>query len=396
MKINTPNKIDCAQGWIRNGLILLTVCGVLAAGVIGMLILQNTGPKADKESPPKAIPRVKTTVAEVGSQQLYVKTQGAVEAHTSTQLSSLIMGRATMVSPKLKAGGDFKKGEIILEIERADYAAALARAESSLADAKLALVQEKARAEQAIRDWKKLGRGEAPDLVARRPQIVSAQARVTAEETELVKAVRDLESTTLRAPYHCRVDQAYVAFGAHINAGMRVADIYSVDRREVRVPVALSELAYLNDKEGIGSHVEVEAELAGEIKTWTGTIVRGEGKVDRATMTMYLIIEIATSETQGVEDLPPPGLFVNAAIKGLVMEQVVEIPRSALNPDLSVMIVDEESRLKVLGVQVARTAKDTVLISEGIPTGSQVVISALETPVSGMKLEIEPTSNEQD
>ena len=54
MKINTPNKIDCAQGWIRNGLILLTVCGVLAAGVIGMLILQNTGPKADKESPPKA------------------------------------------------------------------------------------------------------------------------------------------------------------------------------------------------------------------------------------------------------------------------------------------------------------------------------------------------------
>lgn len=396
MKTNSPNRTNCAPGAVRTGLVLLAILGILALGVIGMGILQKTGPQADKEVPPKAIPTVKTMTAEVGEKQLYVKTQGEVKARMFTQVSSQVMGRTTMVSPKLRAGGTFKKGEVVLEIERTDYVSALARAESSLADVKLALEQEEARAEQAMRDWKKLGKGAAPDLVARKPQIASAKAKVTAAEAEVARATRDLERTTLRAPYHCRVDQSYVDFGAHVGAGMRIADVYSVDVRELRVPVPLSELAYLNDDELIGSHVDVEAELAGETKTWVGKIIRSEGKVDRATMMMYLVVEIAVSRSQRVEDLPPPGLFVHASIKGRTMKQVMEIPRSALRADNSVMVVDKEGRLELLNVSVARTMKDSVLISKGLVAGSEVIISAIETPVSGMKVEIEAKPNAKD
>ncbi len=396
MKTKHSNKKYYRQGAAGVGIILLMILGVLGAGVVGMVILQKTGPKADKEVPARAIPTVRTLLATLGDQQLTVQTQGEVKAHMSTQISSQVMGRTTMVSSKLKSGGVFQKGEVMLEIERADYVSAMAQAESALADAKLALTQEQARADQALRDWKKLGKGVAPDLVARKPQIASATARVTAAEAVLARAMRDLDRTTLRAPYHCCVDRSYVDFGAHISAGMRVVDVYSIDVREVRVPVPLSDLAYLNDKELIGSHVDVEAELAGQIKTWTGKIIRSEGKVERSTMMMYLVVEISTSKTQVVEELPPPGLFVNAVIKGRIMEQVVEIPRIALRADDAVMVVDGENLLQVLNVQVARTMKDTVLISQGIPAGSQVIISAIETPVSGMELKIESLSNEQD
>jgi len=55
------------------------------------------------------------------------------------------------------------------------------------------------------------------------------------------------------------------------------------------------------------------------------------------------------------------------------------------------MVVDSEKRLQILDVTVARTMKDTVLVSKGIPSGSQVVISAIETPVAGMQVDIDST-----
>ena len=65
-----------------------------------------------------------------------------------------------------------------------------------------------ARAEQAVRDWEKLGLNRDPsDLVLRKPQLVSARARITAAEAAVDKAMRDLERTEIRAPYDCRIER---------------------------------------------------------------------------------------------------------------------------------------------------------------------------------------------
>jgi len=372
--------------------IFLAIC-MLVLGIGGFVFLKESGPEADKEAVAHAIPSVKVITAEFSNKQLYVRTQGEVKDRLSTQISMQVLGQTTMVSPKLKTGGVFEKGEVILEIERANYVSALARAESTLADAQLALEQELARAEQALRDWRKLSQGEAPDLVARKPQLTSARARVTAAEAGVNKATGDLTNTTLKAPYHCRVDQSYVDFGAYINAGMRVVDVSSIDSRELRVPVSLNDVGFLNREQLVGSHVDVKANFAGEKRQWVGKVVRSEGKVDRNTRTMYLAVEVAASETQPLAELPPSGLFVDAEIKGRVMDQVIEIPRSALREDNTIMVVDIENCLQMLDVEVARTMKESVLISKGISEGARIIISAIETPIVGMQVEIDSTPN---
>lgn len=391
MNPNLANKKFLEPGRVKAVLVLFLTVGMLVFGFVGFVVLKESGPEADKEAPPKAIPSVKVMTAKVADIQLYVTTQGEVKDRLFTELSSQLTGQTTMVSSKLKTGGVFEKGEVLLEIERADYISALARAESTLADAKLALQQEVARAEQALRDWRKLSKGKAPDLVARKPQLASAKAKVTAAEAEVAKATADLTNTSLKAPYLCRVDQSYVDYGAYIRAGMRVVDISSIDTRELRVPVSLNDIAYLDNENLIGSHVDVKANFAGESKQWLGRLIRNEGKVDRNTRTIYLAVEIASSDTQPLAELPPSGLFVEADIKGRIIDQVVEIPRSALSENNTVMVVDSEKRLQILDVTVARTMKDTVLVSQGIPSGSQVVISAIETPVAGMQVDIDST-----
>ena len=216
---------------------------------------------------------------------------------------------------------------------------------------------------------------------------------MTAAEAGVNKATGDLTNTTLKAPYHCRVDQSYVDFGAYINAGMRVVDVSSIDSRELRVPVSLNDVGFLNREQLVGSHVDVKANFAGEKRQWVGKVVRSEGKVDRNTRTMYLAVEVAASETQPLAELPPSGLFVDAEIKGRVMDQVIEIPRSALREDNTIMVVDIENCLQMLDVEVARTMKESVLISKGISEGARIIISAIETPIVDMQVEIDSTSN---
>jgi len=136
--------------------------------------------------------------------------------------------------------------------------------------------------------------------------------------------------------------------------------------------------------------------MAGGVKTWTGKIIRNEGRVDRSTMMMHFVVEVAVTEKQKVADLPPPGLFVNAAITGRVMKDVVEIPRSALLSSGLVLAVEEGSILGTRSVELARTMKESVLISSGISEGDKVIVSTIETPVEGMKVQIEATPNPED
>jgi len=369
---------------------VIAALAVLLVGGAGMVWLKGHGPKASKEDPTVVVPVVRVVRAEFFDKQLYVNTQGRVDPRIRTQAAAEVMGRVLRVSSKFKSGGQFAKGEVMLEMDGADYVAALAQAESVLADARLSLEREEARAAQARRDWKKLGRGDPSELVLGIPQIVSAKARVVASQAAVDKASRDLKRTKLRAPYDCLVETIYTDLGSYITPGARLADLYSTEAFEVRVPVTLEEFGYLEQGEGgvVGGDVTLQASIGGKMRYWKGSIIRSEGRVDRSTMTMYQVVKIKPNPDEKLFPLPPSGLFVTARIKGRVMSEVVELPRAALREDQTVLVLDAESRLRVVKVGISRTLEKSVLVHGGVNAGDQIVISPLETPVVGMKLQI--------
>ncbi len=374
--------------WIHRSKLIALVL-VLVVGFVVMKYLKENGPVADREIPPHVIPVVKVMKAHAVTEQLVVITQGSVEAARRTHAASEVQGRVVVVSPKFEAGGVFDEGEVMLVVDSADYVAGLASARSSLADARLVLVQEEARSEQAKRDWQKLGRGEPSDLVMRKPQIESARAHVEASQAAMEKAKRDLSRTKLRAPYHCRVEATHIDLGSYVMPGVRLADLYSVDSFEARVPVTLEELGYLDEGEIIGADVLIKASLGGEVLSWKGAVARNESQVDQQTMTIYLVVSINAADDEGIYRLPPLGLFVEAEIKGRKIDQVVKLPRSALRANNKLFTVNEDNNLDIVTVTPVRTLAKSVLISAGLEEGARVIISPMETPVPGMKLQIQ-------
>ena len=219
-------------------IILIAVIMTVAACVYFGLIM--TKPVAEIKERKRTIPAVEVWEAKVSDYNIIIKSQGVTEPKRSTVLAAQVSGKVVAVSPKFEVGENFDKGDVIMEIDSADYEGAKSQAASALADAKLALQKENALTKQALIDWKALGGdGDPNDLVLRKPQMESALAKVSAAEAGLEKAVRDLDRTKIRSPYNCQVRETLVELGSTLVAGSAAAAVNSANDFELRLPVSL-------------------------------------------------------------------------------------------------------------------------------------------------------------
>lgn len=357
--------------------ILILVVGLVIAG--GLMSLKKT---PEQTVPPKPIPEVETITARTQDLKVMIPAQGTVEPATVTRAAAEVEGTVIAVSPDYKAGGNFKEGEVLLEIDPSDYKAALAQAESSLADAKLQVVQEEMKAEQADRDWERIARpGQTPnDLVRRIPQLAAARAKTEAMQAAVDRAMRDLERTKLRAPYDGRIRQKLVDLGTRVAKAGALAEFYATKTLEVRLPVPRQDSAFFDLK---GQEITLK-ETGGQGRTWKAIVDRTEGEIQRANRSIMVVARIDGT----LPDAPLPGQFVHTEIEGLTIEKVVRVPRRAFVKSDLVMIVGDGHTVTTRPVKVVRTESDDVLVSEGIKDGEQLCVTALTAVIEGMEVNV--------
>ncbi|MCP5539327.1 MAG: efflux RND transporter periplasmic adaptor subunit [Akkermansiaceae bacterium] len=363
--------------------------GILLAGASFAALAFLTRPVAEKKPHVEVLPVVRTRPVRREEVRIVLPSQGLVEARKRTQVAAEVGGKIVWVSEKFDTGGEFEKDEPVLRIEDADYLAARAQAESALADARVALETEKARVEQALRDWEALGReGQPSELTLRKPQVAGAEARVKAAGAALEKAARDVERTEIRAPYDGRLAAIRTELGAFVAPGAPVAEIYTTAPYEVRLPVSLDDWAFLqrDAKGGVRGGVTLSARVGGDKIEWPAEIVRVEGEVERSSRSIYLV-----AETTGLGPGPnpvgsapvQPGLFVQAAIVGQTRPDVYRVPAEAFVDLDRVMLVDDDDRLRFATVKVLRRDGDEVLVSGGLEDARRFCLTELSDAIEG-------------
>ena len=367
----------------------------------------------EKKEPTAILPKVEIFVAKSTGLTVEAKSQGTVVSRTETILIAEVSGRIQSISNSFFAGGYFKKGDPLIEIDPIDYRGSLATAQSRYAEARLAYEQEKALSEQAIEDWNELGKGKGSDLALRKPQLEMTKARLESAKMGVEMAQRDLERTTVRAPYDGRIREKFVDVGQMVSARQsQLTRIYSTDTAEIRLPIALNDIQYLDLPEAYSNNaqkkskprVSINARFGDETYTWEGVIDRTEGAIDSRTRLSYVVAQIdAPYEKKNGSDRPPlkVGLFVEATIEGKQLSTAIKIPRQALRQDNTVYIVDNENRLEFKSVKVYKTDTEWAIITSGLDDGDRVCLTPLEYAVMGMQIEIEPetispTSFEKD
>ncbi|MEJ2087644.1 MAG: efflux RND transporter periplasmic adaptor subunit [Gammaproteobacteria bacterium] len=198
--------------------------------------------------------------------------------------------------------------------------------------------------------------------------------------------------TEIKAPFTGLVREESVDIGQFVSRGAAVATIYADDQAEIPLPIADRQLAFLNLPVGQRGElpenqqpkVTLTADYAGRMLTWHGRIVRTEAQIDTSSRMVHVIARVSNAE----QDVPlNVGLFVNAEIDGLLVEDVVVMPRNALRNGNRVLVVDDDNRLHYRDIDPLRLYRDEVLIRGGLEAGERVCISPLQTAIEGMPVQ---------
>lgn len=343
-------------------------------------------PEQEKQEPRRILPRVDYVVVHAQPTKLILRSQGTVEAQTKTSLTARVSGVIVAKSPVWREGAAVNEGDILLEIDPVPYRAAVADARSALATARLALAQEVANSAQAVADWETLGKGApATDLTLRRPQLEKAQADVEAAEARLAQAEQNLSFTQVRAPYDGRLIRTLADTGQAVTAqASLLAEIYSTTALEVALPIDMEQLSLLNSN-GLDAPVSLHARFGNEVKQWTGTIERLGSIVDPSSRLSTAVAVVKGGDESGAPLLP--GMFVEAHIEAGSLNSAFSLPRAALQPDGSVLRMDEENTLHRIYPQVVWRNSEEVIIESGLKPGDRLCVTPLLFFVEGMEVE---------
>lgn len=375
---------------------LVLGAGVLAAGAWAAMWLVETGPRADRRRPPRRARRVEVQPVRRQSSATLVHANGTVKPARAIALHPRVAGQVAEVSPHLEPGGLIPAGEMIVQIDRADFDLRVRQRESEVGQIRADVRIEQGRQSVARREYELLGETIVPqdrDLVLRRPQLQTVQARLEAVEAALEQARLDRERTTVTAPFNAMVQSRQVNLGSYITTSTTVATLVGTDTYWVEVAVPVGQLKWIDvpdGADGAGSSARVHNRAAwGPDVCREGRAVRLAGDLeDQGRMARLLV---AVDDPLGLADAKgrTPRLLLNAyvsvVIEGRALDDVVVLDRRHLHAGDHVWVLSD-GKLAIRPVDVVYRGRKQVFIDGGLSEGEQLITTNLSAAVEGMAL----------
>lgn len=380
---------------------------IIPAGILLGCILIATvlvrNPTVVEEAAPEVIP-VSVRVAEVQAEsiQLFVESQGKVQASQMASVSAPVAGPVEWISPAMEAGGFVVEGESLLRLDSADFETARARSAA-------ALQQAQAEASHASNEFARL-QELAEQRLASDSQLQDAKrlaevnaARLADAEASYRQAELDLQRTDIKAPFDAVIQSRDVELGQYVNRAQSIAVLLGAEEVEVRIPLAIRQLGFLDVPLGLRGElsgdqapdVTLSGVYGGEEYNWKGKLVRTEASIDANSNTVQTIIRVeqpsASDKTAGwgsEKQIPLPiGLYVQATIEGKRVDDLIALPRTVIRNNNQVLVVDSENKMYYREVEIYRLEESRVLISGGLLPGEFICTSPIQAVVDGMSVQ---------
>lgn len=340
---------------------------------------------------------VETMAMNIEDRRIEINATGTVQAAAQVTIVPQVGGRVVRLSEGFKEGRFFEKGQLLFEIEDADYRLAVDKSRSGYAKAEYDLASVESQSRVARMEWERVKIDDKVNpnpLVLYEPQLKNAQAALAGADADLKQRMLDLDRTKIYAPFNCRVRSKSVDVGQFITAGQTVATVAGTDAAEIVVPVPLHDLQWIevprfDNQDGSAARVSLNL---GVDHFWNGTIDRSLGEVDTQSRMIRLVVKV--DDPYGLKqkganqwDLAE-GLFVDVALTGKTLQHVFAIPTSALRHQETLWLLGDDDTLNIVSVRVLRREKDRVLVQGDLPKGQDLITTQINGAAQGMRLRL--------
>jgi membrane fusion protein (multidrug efflux system) len=394
-----------------------------------------------KENAPAGPPPPAVVVAEVVRKTVPITAEfvAQTDAVQTVELRARVQGVLERV--RFKEGSDVKEGQVLFEIERTQYEAALqsARAQLAKAQAELAKAKEqvevlraKAELEQRqaalakskldVARLRPLAQAKAVPQVdldnalaaeqvtvagvaaaeaalkdtelAQRIGIEQAQAAVEAGRAAVTQAQLELNYTTIRAPVTGIIGRLDVNEGNLVGRGepTLLATMSTYD--PIKISATMSEVDYLRfarraaERKATGPDIPLELVLAdGTRYPLPGRSTTLDRTVDPKTGT--IVVEALFPNP---EKLLKPGQF--GRVRAVVEERpdAILVPQSAVQEvqgAKSVLVVGADDKVVLRTVTLNQRIGDLIIVTRGLEVGERVIVEGLQKVRPGMQVKPE-------
>ncbi len=369
---------------------IIPVMIVLLVTAVLTFVMIQMKPKEQKKENTKLVPAVEVIQVSPVDYTVPIKSDGLIVPKTKIDISAETSGRIIYVSDNFSNGDSFIKGDILVKIDPVDYELAITRAQANVAAQQANLDLQQAKSDLAKSDWKKYGKKGKPNaLNLNLPQVASAKAALSGAHADLKLAKRNLQKTTVIAPFSGVILSKMVDLGQFVNMSTPLASVASTQIAEIRMSLSDEQLHNSGLDKFDGSQkitVSISSEEVQGVQ-WVGTVARIEAQRDAKTLFNYAIIEVAQPFTQQSTALRF-NTFVNVNLAGRTLHQVYPIERGYVTLDNKVKVFSSKSKLIYKDIKIEYADEHYNYISSGINANDKIIITGLSHIKAGDELKL--------
>lgn len=371
----------------KSGAVALSLI-VLALGGYGWYANQPDKPKA---APSAGMP-VPVTIAQaqLGDIPVLLEMVGRAEAYESVTLKSRLDGQVASVA--YTEGQHVKAGQLLLQLDPADYQARVLQAEANVARDEVQLAKAKADFERYT-SLKARGFISDEKLNEVRTAEAAATATVKADRAALELARLQLSYTSIKAPFAGIVGARLVFPGSAVKINdTALAVVNRVSPLYVSFALPEKHLATVRQAMSKGA-LKVNVSLPGKKDEWiTGSARFIDNAVDASTGTIQMKAILENKDERLV-----PGQFLNVSLALEKIQGAVLIPNEAVQQGQNgnfLYVVKADNTVEPRQIDVSTSVKGQSAIAKGLAAGETVVLDGQLRLAPGAKISTKTATKE--
>jgi len=372
----------------------------------GLLSLAACGKGKEQGQQQMPTPEVGVIRAQPQSTPLTKDLVGRVSAFRSADVRARVSG--VLLKRVYQEGTDVKQGQVLFEIDPSVYQANLASAQGNLASAQ-ATYENYHKAAERFRKLRPQGFVSQSDLDLAEANERSSAAAVQQGKAAVETARINLGFTRVTSPIDGRAGQQQVTEGAIVgngttDAGSNATLLTTVDQLDplyVNFTVSSADLDRLRTAQSAGKVV-----LSEQNKTTVQVTLSDGSKYDQVGTLDFsgATVDPTTGAVNLRAQLPNPGhrllpgTYVTIAANLGEQQSVFLVPQAAILRDVGgayALVVGQDGKVVRKDVTADNMRAGNWIVTNGLSTGDQVIVSGLQTVQPGAPAKASPWQPDQ-
>lgn len=358
------------------------------------------GLESRASAPPAAPPATPVSVATVAESEVaaWDEFSGRLEAVERVEVRSRVAGAVQAIH--FREGALVGKGDLLITIDPAPYAAEVERAEAQVAAAQARVTQAQSEYARAQRLWDERAIAQR-ELEERQNAQREADANLRAAQAQLQGARLSLGYTQVRAPVSGRIGKVEITVGNLVAAGpgapvltqlVSVSPIYaSFDADEQVIAKALKDMPGGSSARALIEKIPVQIGTAAMNGTpYAGKLQLIDNQVDAKSGTIRVRAAFDNKDGSLM-----PGQFARIRMGQAQTSRAVLVSERAVGTDQDkkfVMVVGEGNKAEYREVTLGAPVNGLRVVQTGLKAGERVVVNGLQRIRPGAVVEPQPVA----